>query len=158
MYVDISIPSNQIAEIKSYKNKKVKLFIDGNQYSYTGSSEFSEMFVNKNTGSVVLRTIFKNPKNELLSGMYVMAHIIVTTQNEIALPQRTVNHLPGGQKYVWIANQDGTVLQKIVTATQSIQNKWIIEEGINDGDLVLYEGFQKISEGMKIQPKIIEIK
>ncbi len=28
MYVDISIPSNQIAEIKSYKNKKVKLFID----------------------------------------------------------------------------------------------------------------------------------
>ena len=158
MYVDISIPSNQIAEIKSYKNKKVKLFIDGNQYSYTGSSEFSEMFVNKNTGSVVLRTIFKNPKNELLSGMYVTVHIIVTTQNEIALPQRTVNHLPGGQKYVWIANQDGNVIQKIITATRSIQNKWIIEEGINDGDLILYEGFQKISEGMKIQPKIIEIK
>jgi hypothetical protein len=50
------------------------------------------------------------------------------------------------------------VIQKIITATRSIQNKWIIEEGINDGDLILYEGFQKISEGMKIQPKIIEIK
>ena len=158
MYVDISIPSNQIAEIKNHKNKKLKLFIDGNQYSYTGSLEFSEMFVNKTTGSVVLRTIFKNPKNELLSGMYVTINVVVTAQNEIALPQKIVHHLPNGQKYVWLTNQDGTVSQKIITATQSVQNKWIIDGGIKDGDLILYEGFQKISEGMKIQPKIIEIK
>ena len=62
------------------------------------------MFVNKNTGSVVLRTIFKNPKNELLSGMYVTVHIIVTAHNGISLPHKTVHHLPSGQKYVWIAN------------------------------------------------------
>ena len=154
IYVDIPVASKEMLEIKNYKHKKVKLFIDGNEYPYTGSVKFSEAFLNKSTDSTILRTIFKNPKGKLLSGMYVKAQIIVRLEDAITLSQRSVTISPNGDKYVMIVNEEGIIEKRAVKAKNTLSNEWIIDEGINDNDLVLYEGFQKVRVGMKISPKI----
>lgn len=157
IYIDISIPSSEVLKIKEYQNTTIKLFINEEEYLHTGLLQFSEVLVNKNTDSVILRSIFKNPDNTLLTNMYVKVEIIIDDSEGIAIPQRTVFHLPSGEKYIWVVDQTGIISKRMITAKESVQNQWIVESGLHEGELVLYEGFQKIKEGAIIKPKIIEL-
>ena len=49
---------------------------DGSAYPLDGTLKFSEASVDPNTGAVVLRAVFPNPKGLLLPGMYVRARIV----------------------------------------------------------------------------------
>ena len=44
---------------------------DGSSYSEAGTLKFSEVAVDPSTGSVTLRTLFPNPQQLLLPGMFV---------------------------------------------------------------------------------------
>ena len=50
---------------------KVRLVLeDGTDYDRRGTFKFSDVTVNQSTGSVTLRTVFPNPEEVLLPGMY----------------------------------------------------------------------------------------
>lgn len=41
---------------------------------------------------------------------------------------------------------------RIIKAEQAIGDRWIVTEGLNDGDVVIVEGLLKISDGAKVKP------
>src|SRR6266545_759594 len=74
------------------KQARVKLVLEnGTPYPLEGTLKFSDATVDQTTGSVTLRTLFPNPKELLLPGMYVRA-ILEEGVNDraILVPQRGV--------------------------------------------------------------------
>ncbi|NLA48001.1 MAG: hypothetical protein GX876_00910, partial [Bacteroidales bacterium] len=53
------------------------------------------------------------------------------------------------RQYVWLA-EENTAKQRFVTTGKLHANGIVISEGLSEGDRLIVEGFQKVSEGMKI--------
>ena len=123
-----------------------------------GELLFSEVFVEQSTGNVKLRAVIDNPDGLLLPGMYVTAIIEEgTIKNAMLIPQRSVmaNNMGGHAVFLLQKDQkgDGTfrVIRREVTLDRAIGNRWLIKDGLNEGDLLVVEGLQKAKPGMLVK-------
>ncbi|NSZ59244.1 efflux RND transporter periplasmic adaptor subunit [Agrobacterium tumefaciens] len=130
------------------------LFDDGSRYPVPGRLLFSEAAVDETTGQVTLRGEFPNPNGDLLPGMYVRVQIQQGIQKAaFAVPQQAVQRDAGGQASVLVVNAEDTVEQRRVSVGRSVGDRWVISEGLKDGDRVVAEGFQKTAPGAKVKPE-----
>jgi len=124
---------------------------DGTPYPHAGRLLFSEAAVDATTGQVTLRGEFPNPDGDLLPGMYVRVLIEQGVQPQtIAVPQQAVQRDTAGKSQIFVINAEDVVERRAVTAGRIVGNRWVIDEGLNPGDRVVVEGFQKIRPGAKV--------
>ncbi len=131
---------------------RVKLLLDdGNEYGHGGRLLFLEAVVDATTGQVTLRGEFPNPDGDLLPGMYVRVLIEQGIENNaIAVPQQAVQRDASGGSQVYVVNEDNIVELKPVQIGRAIGERWVINHGLNAGDKVVVEGFQKIRPGAPV--------
>lgn len=130
------------------------LFDDGSSYPQTGRLLFSEATVDATTGQVTMRGQFPNADNILLPGMYVRIMIEQGIEPEaVAIPQQAIQRDTGGQALVYVVNAQDTVEVRPIRAGRTIGNRWVIDDGLKNGDRVIVEGFQKIRPGAKVVPQ-----
>jgi len=134
---------------------KVRLVLDDNTlYSLDGKLLFSDAKVDAHTGQVTLRGEFRNPKRELLPGMYVRVRIDQGLDSDaIAVPQQAIQRNGGGGSEVFVVKDDNHVAVQPVR-TGSVQDGiWFVTDGLKAGDKVVVEGFQKFAAGDKVKPQ-----
>lgn len=161
IYVDISQASKEILQLRRQlmtgrvngdEAPAVRLKLeDGSEYEHVGELQFSEVNVNENTGSIVMRARFPNPDGLLLPGMYVRAEVEEgQIANAILVPQKAVAFNREGDASVMIVNADNKVEQRAITVQRSIGTNWLSSEGLASGDKVIVEGLQKIAAGSEV--------
>jgi len=134
---------------------KIRLVLDDNTiYGLDGKLLFSEAKVDAHTGQVTLRGEFRNPKRELLPGMYVRVRIEQGLDSDaIAVPQQAVQRNGGGGSEVFVVKDDNRVAVRPIR-TGSVQDGfWFVTDGLKAGDKVVVEGFQKFAAGDKVKPQ-----
>lgn len=150
IYADISIPRNELPKVKGLKNAKVDIFVDN--IKETGVLQFSEVIVNQTTDSVILRATFRNELQTLMPGMYVNAKVNLSPQKAILVPQKSTFRAPDNNLYVFAVNEENTIVQKPLTVKEDLGNQWVVTGGLEDGETIILEGFQKVRPGAKINP------
>ena len=128
------------------------LLEDGTEYSKPGKLAFSEVSVDPTTGSFALRVVVPNPDHDLLPGMYVRA--VVGTgirKNALLVPQLGVQRDPTGGTTSRVVGADDKVAVREVRVSQTVGDKWLVEDGLVAGDRVVVEGLQKIRPGAPVQ-------
>lgn len=131
------------------------------QVPVLGTLKFSEVTVEQSTGVVTIRAIFPNPEGTLLPGMYVRA-ILEEGVNEraILIPQKAVIRNNRGLPVVQVlikddSNQDQPDVFKmdarVITVDRSIDNQWLVTEGLKEGDFILLEGIMRARAGMSVK-------
>jgi membrane fusion protein (multidrug efflux system) len=133
----------------------VDLFLgdnETNQYGYEGKLQFHEVNVDQTTGSVQLRALFPNPDDILMPGLFIKARLQIEYPDSILIPQRITQRSPDGNLTAWKMNKDMTINPVIITAKKSLDGNWVVTSGLNEGDVVVTEGFIKLKDGMKISP------
>jgi membrane fusion protein (multidrug efflux system) len=131
----------------------VRLVLDDDTpYPHPGRLLFSEATVDATTGQVILRGEFPNPDGDLLPGMYVRVQIMQGMQHDtIAVPQQAIQRDTGGRAQVYVVREDGSTELRTVRAGRTIGNeRWVIEEGIEPGEQIVVEGFQKLRPGVQV--------
>jgi membrane fusion protein (multidrug efflux system) len=125
---------------------------DGSVYRHEGRLAFSEVSVDERTGSVTLRAVFPNPERELLPGMYVRARLTQGVNREaMLLPHAAVTRNPRGEAQVMLVGNDDKVEVRIVEAERSLDDKWVITDGLAAGERVIVEGLQKVKAGASVK-------
>ncbi|WP_271510041.1 efflux RND transporter periplasmic adaptor subunit [Bradyrhizobium sp. CCBAU 11357] len=134
---------------------KVRLVLDDNTiYSLDGKLLFSDAKVDAHTGQVTLRGEFRNPKRELLPGMYVRVRIDQGLDSDaIAVPQQAIQRNGGGGSEVFVVKDDNHIAVQPVRTGSVQDGLWFVTEGLKAGDKVVVEGFQKFAAGDKVQPQ-----
>jgi membrane fusion protein, multidrug efflux system len=132
---------------------RVKLILEnGMPYPLEGSLKFSEVTVDPSTGSVTLRSVFPNPKQTLLPGMYVRAIIEQgVAQNGLLVPQRGVSRDTAGNATALVVGADSKVEQRILKVSRTIGENWLVDSGLKPGDRVIVEGLQKAKPGVPVK-------
>jgi membrane fusion protein (multidrug efflux system) len=122
---------------------------DGSAYGEAGKMTLTDVVVSESTGTFSLRATFPNPRRILLPGMFVRARVdLGSNPKAFLVPQRAVTFNASGNPTVLVAD-DGKAVTRILTVDGSMNNTWIVTAGINDGDQVIVDGLQKISEGRR---------
>jgi membrane fusion protein (multidrug efflux system) len=164
IFVDVTRSSSEILQLKrqlaagtlktdANGAARVKLLLeDGTPYPQPGTLKFSEVSVDAGTGSVTLRTLFPNPEQLLLPGMFVRA-ILEEGSNDSALlvPQRGVTRNPAGNPMVFVVGAEEKVEASPIKATRTIGDSWLVEEGLKAGDRVILEGIQRARPGTVVK-------
>lgn len=168
IYVDVTQSSNDFLRLKqeladgSIKQAngkaQVKLLLDNNsEYSQAGTLEFSDVTVDETTGSITLRAVFPNPKDELLPGMFVRARLDEgVNENALLVPQQGITRNPRGDATAMVVGADNKVELRTVTTTQAIGDKWVVTAGLKSGDKIIVTGLQKIKPGVQVNAQEID--
>lgn len=127
------------------------LLEDGTTYSHEGKLAFSEVTVDPSTGSFALRVVVPNPDGVLLPGMYVRAVVgNGERKGAILVPQQGIARDPKGNTSAMVVGKDGKAEVRPVKVSRAIDDKWLVESGLQAGDKVIVEGLQKIKPGVPV--------
>lgn len=125
---------------------------DGSSYTESGRLQFSDVSVDESTGSVTLRAVFHNPNFLLLPGMFVHAQLEMgVDQQALLVPQQAVTYNTMGQATALVVNATETVELHTLKISRSLDNQWLVTDGIQSGDRVITEGLQKVKPGVVVK-------
>jgi len=148
-----ALASGELEQTSSGNAKAEVVLEDGSLYDHSGELLFSGVTVDPNTGQVTLRAVFPNPDKILLPGMYVQARIEEGVDKKALLvPQQALQRTAEGLSAVYVV-KDGKAAQVMVQVGPQVNGKSVIYKGLQAGDQVVVEGFQKIRPGAPVQPK-----
>ncbi|WP_299359663.1 efflux RND transporter periplasmic adaptor subunit [uncultured Paracoccus sp.] len=132
-------------------------FDDGSPYEHRGTLLFSEAAVDETTGQVTLRAEFPNPDGLLLPGLYVRVRIEqAVNQNAIAIPQKAVLRDGRGNPQVYVMGAENTVDLRPVRLGVPLEDRWLVQSGLEPGEVVVVEGAQKLYPGAKVAPEPVD--
>lgn len=151
LFADIAVPSKNFADFKNQKESKVALIIDGKEYGKTGFLKFSEVFADSATDSIKLRAEFDNEGEELLPGMFARARIYLPAFENIIVAQKATTRNPDGSLTLVVVDENSVTHVKPIKIKGIFKDFWIVEDGLNEGESVIIEGYQKVKEGMKVK-------
>lgn len=161
VFVDVTQPSREWLQLRSELgadtggSRAVQLTLeDGQHYAVPGTLQFTDVTVDENTGSFLLRILVPNRETLLLPGMYVTATLGERVLKEALLaPQQGILRDPKGAATALVVGADGKVQQRSLTVLRTIGDQWLVGSGLAAGDRVIVEGVQKVQPGMAVKPR-----
>ena len=145
------LSSDDTDHLSSFKPSVSLTLADGTSYAQEGLVDADAGQVNRNTGAISLRATFPNEDNILRAGNTGTLNMTETKRGEILIPQEATLTLQD-KTFVMKLDTAGRTVRQLITISGNADNKYIISSGLKAGDVIITEGFDKISEGMKINP------
>jgi membrane fusion protein (multidrug efflux system) len=162
VYIDITRSTTQLAQLRRAMAEGILkqsgdptaqvLLEDGSVYKHPGKLLFSGVSVDPTTGQVNLRAEFDNPDQILLPGMYVRVRLQQgVDEKALLVPEQAIQRTADGLNSLMVV-KEGKVQPVAVAVGAQSKGSSIIYKGLNPGDVVVVEGFQKIRPGAAVQP------
>ncbi|MEO8516428.1 MAG: efflux RND transporter periplasmic adaptor subunit [Flavobacterium sp.] len=153
MYVSTSVPESYIGKLKV--GSEVDVFLTSLNKTYKGKVRQIGSFINPNNRSFGIEVNVPNPQNLLRPNQVAKLKIIdYSSKNAIVVPTNVVQQDGEGNKFVFAATnvsaKTGTAKKVIVKVGQSSDNVTEILSGLSPKDVIVTEGVNTISEGMKL--------
>lgn len=126
---------------------------DGSLYPQRGTLAFSDVTVDRTTGSITLRAIVPNPNHTLLPGMFVRARLDEGTDpHAMLIPQQAVTRTPRGEATAMVVGSDNKVDIRTIQVSQALGDQWRVAGGLQAGERVIVSGVQRAQPGMIVTP------
>ena len=153
MYVSTSVPESYIGKLKV--GTQVDVFLTSLNKNYKGKVRQIGNFINPNNRSFGIEVSIPNPENLLRPNQVAKLKVIdYTVKNAIVVPSNVIQEDGKGNQFVFVAsNSNGkTAIAKkaMVTTGKSSDNVTEILSGLSANDIIVIEGVNTISEGMKL--------
>jgi len=153
MYVSTTIPESYIGKLKV--GTQVDVFLTSLNKNYKGKVRQIGNFINPNNRSFGIEVSIPNPENLLRPNQVAKLKVIdYTVKNAIVVPSNVIQEDGKGKQFVFVAsNSNGrtaTAKKAMVTTGKSSDNVTEILSGLSANDIIVIEGVNTISEGMKL--------
>ncbi len=117
----------------------------------TGSLLTVDNQIDPTTGTVRLKAIFPNEKNELFPNQFVNARLLVEVKREaIVVPASAIQRGPQST-FVYVVKSDRTATIRPVSVGEVQGGEASIKTGLSPGELVVVDGQDRLREGTKVE-------
>jgi membrane fusion protein, multidrug efflux system len=153
MKLQQAMQAGQLKRANGTQAASVKLMLeDGTEYARPGKLLFTDLTVDATTGQITLRAEVPNPDGVLLPGLYVRVKLEQAKVNgAILLPQQAVTRSAQGDT-VMVVGADNLLTPRPIKLGSSQDNKWVVLSGLEAGEQVMVDGFQKLPRGKPGDP------
>jgi RND family efflux transporter MFP subunit len=153
MYVSTTVPESYIGKLKV--GTEVDVYLTSLGKTYKGKIRQVASFVNPTNRSFGIEVSVPNPENLLRPNQVAKLKIIdYVRKNAVVVPSNVVQEDGEHNKYVFLATQingkTGIAKKVLVMIGKSSDNVTEILSGLSPNDVIVTEGVNTISEGMKL--------
>jgi multidrug efflux system membrane fusion protein len=118
-----------------------------------GSLLTADNQIDPTTGTVRLKAIFPNQKNELFPNQFVNARLLVEVRRgATVVPSPAIQRGPQGT-FVFLVNADQTATVRTVTVGEIQGGEASIKTGLSPGELIVVDGADRLREGTRVELK-----
>ena len=134
------------------------ILADGSTYKHKGRVDFVDRQVDPTTGAMLIQASFPNPETLLRPGLFARIKAKVNViKDGILIPQRCVMELQGLYS-VYVIEDGNTAKRREIETGPKIKNAWLIRDGLKPGEMIVYEGLQRVKDGVIVKPVIKDSK
>jgi membrane fusion protein (multidrug efflux system) len=153
MWVYFNVPEARYLEYKAELNEKdedalhleLKL-ANGKTFPQHGTIGAIEADFNNETGNIAFRADFSNPDRLLRHGQTGTVLIHRTLENAIVIPQRATYEILA-KRYAYVVGEDGVVHQREIVLQTELEDIYVIERGLEEGEKIVLEGIRQVRDG-----------
>ncbi len=128
------------------------LLIDGSEYDHKGKLTTMNGLVDPVTGTTQFRAEFVNPEGILRSGSSGIVRLPIEQKDVMLVPQNAVFEMQG--KYtIYVVGAGNKVKGTIIEVNGTSGLDYIVKSGLNEGDVIVVEGANKLKDDMEIVPQ-----
>ncbi|WP_290763654.1 efflux RND transporter periplasmic adaptor subunit [Fibrobacter sp. UBA4297] len=141
----LNVTSSEIGFFK----KGAKATIELNGEKLQGEVSLIPLAANPITRFFPVEVTFKNKGQKLLPGMYLTTKIDAREVTGVTVPVEAIVY-SNGVNAVWIVDKEGKAKRKIVQLGVQTKTDIQIKDGLNEGDVVMVEGQNRMNDGDKV--------
>ena len=149
--VKVAVPEAEIGGINA--TTPTSISVEAINGSYQGGRIEKGVQADALTHTYDIRINVANGNRKLLPGMVASVRFISEGSQAIGskmIPVTAVQKKADGTLFVWTVGKDSTAHRTTVTIGQTQGNYINVTEGLNVGDRIAIEGYQKLSENSKV--------
>ena len=152
VFVKVSIPENEISKIK--KGDKAKIIVAAlNNELFEGAIEEKGVMANPLSHTYDIKIAIVNTSEKLFPGM--VCNVSIDLENaigQIIIPQQSIQIDGNGKKYVFVtdAQKEHAITREVETGILK-NNGVIISKGLQTGEMIVVEGYQRLTENSLIE-------
>lgn len=150
--VRINVPEKEIAKLSEQTPSLMTFDALSGKTFYGGKIE-KGVSADAVTHTYDARILLNNPNWDLLPGMVAKVYLTPEPNNrQITLPVKAVQQSTDKKLFVWVV-KNGTAQRIYINVGETIGNKIVITDGLDEGEEVITEGYQKVGVGTPVQVK-----
>lgn len=130
---------------------KVEL-ADGSEYQHAGIIDFVDVQADPGTDTVAIRAVLANPDRLLIDSQLVGVMVETAAPEPVLLiPQQSLQADQQGT-FVLVVDAENKVQVRRVAIGRGLEGRAIVSSGLEEGELVITEGVQKVRPGQLVAP------
>lgn len=147
--LDFRVPESYLARLRAGQPVQVRVDSYAGE-TFTGSLYAIEPAVDEQTRTVVMRARVANAGLKLRPGMFARVNVQLGSRDKaIWIPEAAI--VPKGQdSFVFRVKEEKVEMLKVSTGTRKVGEVEIVK-GLNEGDIVVTEGLQRIGPGSSVR-------
>lgn len=130
------------------------ILANGRVYDQKGKIETINSQVDAATGAITFRAKFDNPSRILTNGNSAKIRIPKKFENVVVVPKESTFDRQGSV-YVYQVHSDSMAVSKSIAVINEVDNLYMVESGIEEGDKIVGLGIDKLRGDTKIIPKSV---
>lgn len=124
---------------------------DNTVYLHKGLVDFAEPQVDPKTGTFSVRATMPNPERAVLPGQFTKVKVLLDVRADATVvPLKSVIIEKGGA-YIYVLRPNDTVEKRFIELGPEFDNNVVVERGLVPGEIIVTEGRNKLSPGMKVR-------
>ncbi|MDP9339521.1 MAG: MdtA/MuxA family multidrug efflux RND transporter periplasmic adaptor subunit [Acidobacteriota bacterium] len=155
--VIFSLPQDQLPQVVTKLHAGGQLPVDAFDRDNTakiasGTLASIDNQIDTTTGTYKLKAMFTNENNSLFPNQFVNVHLLVDTKRNLTIvPTAAIQRGPQGT-YVYAVDSTNTAKIHNVTIAQTTSDSVGLSAGLNQGEVVVIDGQDKLQDGTKVNP------
>jgi multidrug efflux system membrane fusion protein len=152
--VSFSVPQRQLIRIRQFQQQgPLKVMVSQEEDSTTlaaGKLVFINNTVAQQTGTVMLKALFANPKEHLWPGEFVGVQLTLTVEPRAVVVPVTAVQVGQSGNYVFLVKNGKSAIQRITVGRQ-INGVAIVSAGLNGGERIITHVPRRLEAGMRVK-------
>ena len=149
--VKVAIPEAEVSALRPNTSSIIK--VEAINRSYEGGRIEKGVQADALTHTYDIRIHVANGERKLLPGMVASVQFVAVTQQQtqqMAVPVTAVQKKADGSLFVWTIAKDSTAHRAAVATGETMGNRIVITNGLENGQCIVTEGYQKLSENSRV--------
>jgi RND family efflux transporter MFP subunit len=128
-----------------------------NCFPRQGLINFADNKVDPETGTWRVRARFTNADQALTAGLFVRIRLPIGNPYQALLISEQALGTNQGQKFAYVVGKGDVVEQRTVKVGKVQNGLRVVVEGLKKGERVVVSGLQRVREGAKVVPKMVDM-
>lgn len=136
---------------RTWKQTVTVTLPDNSVYEHKGLVDFASPQVNPKTGTFQVRAELPNPEHVLLPGQFTSVKVLLDVRKNATVVPKKALIIEKGGSYIFVMRRDSVAERRFIEIGPEFKNEVIVERGLAPGELIVTEGFHKLTPGVKVQ-------